>query len=110
MKILYSFRESAKFTEHLEELLSEDEYSELQWELLENPTGGKVIKGSGGIRKVRWSAKGRGKRGGARVIYYFALDKNTFFMLDIYVKNEKTDLTEFELKSLKNLVKEWLDK
>src|SRR5215213_8478997 len=108
-KVLYSFRESKKFTAHLPELLSEEDYSELQWELIDHPESGKIIKGSGGLRKIRWSAKGRGKRGGARVIYYFATGKGEIFMLDIYAKNEKMDLSLFEIKTLKNLVLEWLE-
>ena len=81
-KILYSFRESRKFTAQLPELLSDEDYSELQTELIDCPTGGKVIKGSGGIRKIRWAAKNQGKRGGARVIYYLAVSKSQIFMLD----------------------------
>ena len=108
-KILYSFRETAGFTENLKKLLSEEDYSELQWELIDNPTGGNIIKDSGGIRKIRWSAKGKGKRGGARVIYYFAVRNDAIFMLDIYAKNEKEDLSAFEIKFLRNLVREWLE-
>ena len=110
MKILYSFRELERFTERLSKLLSEEDYSVLQWELIDNPEGGTIIKASGGIRKIRWSAKGRGKRGGARVIYYLAVGKDTIFMLDIYAKNEKENLSAFEVKFLRNLVKEWLEK
>ena len=109
MKTLYDFRETTKFTENLLKLLSEEDYFELQWELVDNPTGGSIIKGSGGIRKIRWSAKGKGKRGGARVIYYFAVGNDTIFMLDVYAKNEKEDLSTFEVKFLRNLVKEWLE-
>ena len=107
-KILYSFRESKKFTVHLPELLSDEDYSELQLELIDNPTGGQIIKSGGGIRKIRWSAKNHGKRGGARVIYYLAISRDEIFMLDIYAKNEKEDLSAFEVKFLKNLVEEWL--
>jgi hypothetical protein len=108
MKPLYSFRETKNFTARLLKLLSDEDYQELQWELIDDPELGKVIKGGAGIRKARWSAEGRGKRGGTRVIYYFAATDETIFMLDIYPKNEKDDLSEFELKSLRNLVKEWL--
>lgn len=108
MKILYGFRESKIFTRNLSDLLPENEYFELQEILLSAPESGKLIKGGKGIRKIRWIAEGRGKRGGTRIIYYFATAKEKFFMLDIYAKNEKEDLTEFELKSLRNLVEGWL--
>jgi hypothetical protein len=71
------------------------------------PTAGDVIKGSGGIRKIRQSAKGKGTRGGARVIYYFAAENQEIFMLDIYAKNEKEDLSVEQVQELRNLVKEW---
>ena len=70
----------------------DEEYSKLQWRLIEFPDAGDIIKGSGGIRKIRLSAKGKGTRGGARVIYYFAAENQEIYMLDIYVKNEQTDL------------------
>lgn len=66
--ILFSFKETSWFTNRVGQLLSDDEYSKLQWRLIEFPTAGDVIKGSGGIRKLRVAAKGKGTRGGARVI------------------------------------------
>jgi len=75
---------------------------------MEFPDAGDVIKGSGGIRKIRQAAKGKGTRGGARVIYYFALQNHEFFMLDIYAKNEQEDLSIEQIKELRNLVEEWL--
>jgi len=66
--------ETSVFTRRITELLSDDEYRELQATLVERPKAGPVIPGSGGIRKLRWSASGRGKRGGARVIYYWATE------------------------------------
>lgn len=89
------------------ELLSEEEYSKLQWRLIEFPEAGDVIPGSGGIRKIRFSAKGKGTRGGARVIYYLAAAHGKIFMLDIYAKNEKTDLSIEQIRTLKKLVEEW---
>ena len=108
MKNLYSFRESRNFTKRLSELLSAEEYSEFQWRLLRFPDQGKVIPNGGGIRKIRFGAKGKGKSGGARMIYYLAIGKGEIFMLGIYAKNEKVDLSPAELKVLKNLVEEWL--
>ena len=60
------------------------------------------------MRKIRQAAKGKGKRGGSRVIYYFAVAKDVFFMLDVYAKNEKSDLTQAEIKDLRSIVEEWL--
>jgi len=108
MKILYSFRESKNFTKRVATLLSDDEYAQFQWRLTQFPEGGDIIPNGGGIRKLRCQVKGRGKRGGARVIYYLAVSKHEIFMLDIYAKNEKENLSAAELKLLRNLVEEWL--
>lgn len=72
-KTYFSFVETIWFTKRMSELLSEEEYSKLQWRLIEFPEAGDVIPGGGGIRKIRVSAKGKGTRGGARVIYYLAM-------------------------------------
>lgn len=68
--------ETSVFTKRVLKLLLDDEYRELQSELVDRPNAGAVIPGSGGIRKLRWSASGRGKRGGARIIYYWANSEN----------------------------------
>jgi hypothetical protein len=67
-EILYSFRETSLFTKRVLDPLTDEEYNKLQWRLIEFPEAGDVIKGSGGIRKIRQSAKGKGTRGGARLI------------------------------------------
>lgn len=74
---------------------------------MEFPDAGDIIKGSGGIRKIRQSAKGKGTRGGVRVIYYWAVSREQIFMLDIYAKNEQTDLTSDQIRELRKLVDEW---
>ncbi len=106
-KKYFSFIETAWFTKRIGELLSEDEYARLQWRLIEFPDAGDVIPNSGGIRKIRVSAKGKGTRGGARVIYYFAVSHDRILMLDVYAKNVKVDLTAEQLRVLKRLVSEW---
>lgn len=106
-KSLFSFVETKCFTKRITELLSEEEYSKLQWRLIEFPEAGDVIPGGGGIRKIRFSAKGKGTRGGARVIYYLAVAHEKIFMLDIYAKNEKAGLTTDQIRTLKKLVEEW---
>ncbi len=65
--------ETRTFTRQVTALLSDDEYRALQTELAGRPDAGAIIQGSGGIRKLRWSVHGRGKRGGVRVIYYWAV-------------------------------------
>lgn len=105
---LFSFRETTSFTRRVLEYLGDESYARLQWYLLRRPEAGDLMPGSGGLRKVRWAAVGKGKRGGARVIYYWAAARDLLFMLDIYAKGEKEDLTPDELKELRRLVEEWL--
>ena len=102
MKII----ETSFFTKKLKLLLSEEDYRKLQNELILNPKKGKIIKGSGGLRKIRWSIQGKGKSGGVRVIYYFVGRKDIILMLFIYTKSERDDLSKEQLKILKSLVKE----
>ena len=66
------------------------------------------VEYSGGIRKMRWQAEGRGKRSGLRVIYYLATAQGEIFLLDLYAKNERADLSPNDLQDLRELVKEWL--
>ena len=75
--------------------------------MLENPDAGDIIKGSGGVRKLRWKAEGRGKRGGVRIIYYLEVVESRFLMLTLNAKNELEDLTANEIKLLKKIVEEW---
>jgi hypothetical protein len=109
-KILYSFLETANFTNRAAKLLSEEEYEKFQWFLVQYPEGGDLIPNGGGIRKIRLAAKGKGKRGGARVIYYLAVGKEKIFLLDIYAKNERADLTLPEFNKLRKIVQEWLNR
>ncbi len=85
-------------------MLSDEEYRELQIELVKRPATGAVIVGSGGLRKVRWAVQGRGKRGGVRVIYYWAVAPDQLLMLLIYSKSERDDLTPNQFKVLKKIV------
>jgi mRNA-degrading endonuclease RelE of RelBE toxin-antitoxin system len=88
----------------VQELLSPESYRELQIVLLDDPSTGSVIAGTGGIRKVRWAGSERGKRGGVRVIYYAALSHNRLLMLHMYPKNEQDDLSTHQRRVLKALV------
>jgi hypothetical protein len=98
--------ETSVFTRQIRGLLKDDEYKDLQKELVINPLAGAVIRGSGGLRKVRWAVEGRGKSGGIRVIYYYVAPDDWVFMLAAYAKGAKDDLTAKEVAALKKLVKE----
>jgi len=84
--------------------MKDEEYQELQNTLVAYPESGKFIQGSGGLRKIRWGIASKGKRGGVRAIYYFANSKNQVFMLMVYAKNERSDLTKEQLSLLKKVV------
>ncbi len=94
------------FTRQVLLLLSDEEYRLLQSVLANRPDAGVVIPSSGGLRKMRWGMTGRGKRGGVRVIYYWAVKQERILMLLIYPKNVKDDLTQEQLKILRKIVKE----
>ena len=89
-------------------LLTDEEYRRFQNELILNPTKGKIIKSSGGLRKIRWRLQGRGKSGGVRIIYYWISKNETILLLLIYSKTEQDDLTKDQLKILKTLVEKEL--
>ena len=84
---MHTFIETKLFTRLLQEFLSDQEYAELQRVLMQNPETGNVIPGSGGVRKLRWRAQSRGKRGGYRIIYFVKKTPHTFWMLTMYPKN-----------------------
>ena len=96
--------ETPIFTRRIQGILSDDEYRLLQAQLVEKPDAGKIIPGSGGLRKLRWSAGGHGKRGGIRVIYYWFVSPEVVLMLFAYPKNEQDNLTPDQLKQLKKIV------
>lgn len=105
---LYSFRETFAFTKKVTSKMSEESYFELQDYLQENWSRGDLIPHGKGLRKIRWRAEGRGKRGGFRVIYYLATKQGYIYFLALYAKNEKTDLSREELKDLTAIVEDWL--
>lgn len=106
---LFGFTETHRFTKRMANLLTDEEYAKLQGDLCNEPEMGAIIKGGGGIRKMRLSFGKRGKRGGARIIYYWAVNREKIIMLDIYAKNEKADLTHTELKDLSDLLRSLKD-
>lgn len=98
--------ETSVFTKQVHELLEDDDYRKLQIALVNRPNTGSVIRGGGGLRKVRWALPGRGKRGGVRVIYYWVVEQEQLLMLFIYPKNERNDLTPAQLRILRRIVEE----
>jgi hypothetical protein len=96
--------ETSVFTRQVQKLLSDDEYQQLQLALVERPDGGTIIEGSGGLRKTRWARPGHGKRGGVRVIYYWAGKSNQILMLLIYAKSKQEDLSREQLQLLRKIV------
>src|SRR5438874_7028924 len=98
--------ETSVFTRRVLKLLSDENYRSLQQFLVADPEAGNLIRHSGGMRKIRWSAVGRGKRGGIRAIYYWAPARQTILMLLMYGKNEQDDLTPEQLRILKRLIEE----
>jgi hypothetical protein len=99
------FIETPTFTRMVTELLSDDEYRALQNVLVEDPARGDLIKGGGGIRKLRHAVQGRGKSGGVRVIYYWVRDDHQILMLVVYPKTKKDNLTDKETAILRDYVK-----
>ena len=96
--------ETPTFAKRLRQVLDEEQYRLLQAALIASPGIGKVIPGGGGIRKLRWAGSGRGKRGGARVIYHWFPDHDRLLMLFIFLKSEKSDLRARQLKQLRLVV------
>jgi len=98
---MISFVETKLFTRLVQEYLSDDEYSKLQQALIANPEIGAIIRGSGGIRKLRWGVAGRGKRGGIRVIYFLRTRHGQIWMLTLYPKNVAENIPPHVLKQIK---------
>jgi hypothetical protein len=95
--------ESREFLIATKKLMDDEERSALVDYLAYNPTAGDVIPGSGGVRKLRWALEGRGKRGGARVIYFFHDMEMPLYLFTAYAKNEREDLEQSEIKAYKKL-------
>jgi hypothetical protein len=102
------FLETPVFTRQINVLVDDDQYLALQALLMVRPGAGDLIPDSGGLRKIRMRLAGRGKRGGARVIYYWIKEWSQIYMLLAYAKNERADLRKEEIRTLGELVREEL--
>jgi len=100
------FIEAPAFTRYVSDYLAEDQYRQLQNELAGNPECGDLMPGTGGFRKLRWAdpRRGKGRRGGLRIIYYYFLADQQIWLMTLYGKDEAADLTPKEKKTLKGAV------
>jgi mRNA-degrading endonuclease RelE of RelBE toxin-antitoxin system len=100
------FVETPAFTAAIRRHLDDEQYRQLQIALMLRPEQGPVMQGSGGLRKVRWATTGAGKRGGLRVIYYWAPRDQACYMVYAYTKSEQGDLTPAQMRQLSRVVRE----
>ena len=105
-ELTFSFIETRLFTKLVIEYLTDEEYGALQESLMRNPEVGPVIPGSGGIRKIRWAAQGRGKRGGYRIIYYVRRTHGVIWMLTMYPKNVAENIPTHVLRQIRKEVED----
>ena len=105
------FIEAPAFTRHLPEYLSDDGYRELQVRITANPELGDLMPGTGGFRKLRWAdaRRGKGRRGGLRIIYFHFASDHQIWLMTLYNKNEASDLTAKEKKTLKRSIERELE-
>lgn len=104
--MLNTIVELPEFIKRVAKELSKEQKDELLYFLASNPKAGNLIQGTDGIRKLRWASKGKGKSGGSRVIYFYYNEDMPLFLLTIFGKNEKINLTKAERNELNKLVKE----
>jgi mRNA-degrading endonuclease RelE of RelBE toxin-antitoxin system len=98
---MFSFVETNLFSRLVHNYLPDEEYQRVQLTLIRNPEAGVVIQGSGGVRKLRWKARGRGKRGGYRIIYFVRRSEEVIWMLTIYPKNIRDSIPGHILKKIR---------
>jgi mRNA-degrading endonuclease RelE of RelBE toxin-antitoxin system len=103
---VFTFVEHPTFTKQAASLFEEDAYRRLQMDLAAHPESGDVIPGLGGLRKIRWSARGKGKRGGARIIYLFIPKPGIIYLFYAYTKGDITDLSPEQKRRLAGVVAE----
>ncbi|MEZ9868872.1 type II toxin-antitoxin system RelE/ParE family toxin [Vibrio sp. 10N.261.51.A4] len=102
---MHTIVELPEYKKRVEKLLSEEENKQIINYLAEHPKAGVLMQGTGGIRKLRWAKEGSGKSGGVRVIYYYHSEEIPLFMLSLFGKNEKANLSKAECNVLNKLTK-----
>jgi hypothetical protein len=104
------FFEAPAFTRYVSSYLTDDEYREMQGRLANAPEAGDMIPGTGGFRKLRWAdpKRGKGQRGGLRVIYYYFREERQIWLITLYGKNEASDLTPKQKQALKSAIEDEL--
>ena len=100
------FIETTGFSSIRENYFDDSQFHMLQLYLMDRPDAGDIIKGSGGVRKLRWGLQGTGKRGGVRVIYYWITKNHQILFLSAYAKNEASDLSRDAIKAMREIVKD----
>ena len=100
------FVETSGFSKIRENYFDDSQFNMLQLYLMDRPDAGNIIKGSGGIRKLRWGMQGQGKRGGVRVIYYWITKDNQILFLTAYAKSKASDLSQNAIKTMREIVKD----
>ncbi len=102
--MLITVAETPGYFRLAEKLLSEDERRDLISYLAEHPRAGDLIEGTGGVRKLRWGRGGRGKSGGVRVVYYVHSEAMPLYLLTLFAKNERANLSKAERNDLADMV------
>lgn len=102
---MHTIVELPEYKKRVEKLLSEDENKQIISYLAEHPKAGALMQGTGGVRKLRWAKEGGGKSGGVRIIYYYHSADIPLFMLSLFGKNEKANLSKAECNVLNKLTK-----
>ena len=98
--------ETTSFSSIRENYFDDSQFQMPQLYLMDRPDAGDIIKGSGGVRKLRWGLQGTGKRGGVRVIYYWITKDHQFLFLTAYAKNETSDLSRDLNKAMREILKD----
>ncbi len=101
---MYTVIETPVYSHKVAGMLTADERDAVAAFISENPMAGNVVRGSGGVRKVRWAQQGRGKSGGARIIYFNRLANGEIWLLTIYAKGDRSTIPAHELKLIKETI------
>ncbi|MEX2126056.1 MAG: type II toxin-antitoxin system RelE/ParE family toxin [Woeseia sp.] len=101
---VYTVIETPVYSGKVTRILTEDEREAFAVFISQNPRAGSVVRGSGGVRKVRWAREGSGKSGGARIIYFNRLDNGEIWLLTLYAKSDRSTIPPYELKMIKEVI------